>query len=273
MSRLSLLAAVLALLICLTGLSDTITLKNGRTLEGDINKITKDEISIDVSRGDLVATLYYPKSEVVKMEYGPAPAERLEEAYAERLVSVAGSTSADVWFALGDWAAGKFLNEKARAAFRRALKFDPNHADARRALGYNRFEGEWLTDEQIMTRKGFVRFEGNWITPKERDDLLAQRAENEKKQKAEAKARRKEIEELREEVARLKRKVRTRSRPIRFKQDYWPWYPNRVYIMAPYYIGPYTGFQRSTRSNFGTGLRIRGTYDEGSTRIEFRIGV
>ncbi len=52
-----------------------------------------------------------------------------------------------------------------------ALRKDPNHLAARRALGFRRHGGAWLTREQYretldreMRLKGYVRYQGKWYT-------------------------------------------------------------------------------------------------------------
>lgn len=47
------------------------------------------------------------------------------------------------------------------------LRHDPNHAEARKALGYHQAEGRWIRQQDIMTQRGYVRSGGAWRLPQE----------------------------------------------------------------------------------------------------------
>jgi hypothetical protein len=40
---------------------------------------------------------------------------------------------------------------------------DPDHEGAYKALGYEKYEGKWLTGDELMAARGFVRHEGRWL--------------------------------------------------------------------------------------------------------------
>lgn len=52
-------------------------------------------------------------------------------------------------------------------AYERVLARAPDHRAARRALGYEKVDGHWQRDNDLMRAKGFVRHEGCWMTAEE----------------------------------------------------------------------------------------------------------
>ena len=42
------------------------------------------------------------------------------------------------------------------------LKHDPEHAAARKTLGYGKVDGRWVKTEDWMTDRGYVRHRGSW---------------------------------------------------------------------------------------------------------------
>jgi hypothetical protein len=55
----------------------------------------------------------------------------------------------------------------AQAAHRRVVAIDPEHAAARRALGFERVGGRWLSGDDLRRARGFVRSEGRWVLAQE----------------------------------------------------------------------------------------------------------
>jgi hypothetical protein len=47
------------------------------------------------------------------------------------------------------------------------LKLDPNHEEARKALGYSRINGQWVRVDDWYRSLGYVRSEGGWRLPQE----------------------------------------------------------------------------------------------------------
>lgn len=68
----------------------------------------------------------------------------------------------------GQWALAKWCQENQLAAQRethlqRLIEIDPQHEEARRALGYSLRNGQWLTQEEAMARDGYRRYKGKWM--------------------------------------------------------------------------------------------------------------
>lgn len=96
-----------------------------------------------------------------------APANDTERsAWAEKLAAVAKDDLRGTYkLALQLEAQG--FEDLAAEAYERVLALEPDHAAARRALGFERVEGRWLTGEQRQRAKGLIHHEGRWVTSEE----------------------------------------------------------------------------------------------------------
>ena len=83
---------------------------------------------------------------------------------------------------LAEWCRERHLNVQRQAHLRRIIELDPDHADARRALGYSQVDGQWATRDEVMTRRGYVRYKGQWKLPQE-IELLEEKRELHEAQK------------------------------------------------------------------------------------------
>jgi len=84
----------------------------------------------------------------------------------------------------GQWELAEWCRENSNSAARkthleRILELDPNHAAARRALGYTQVEGKWATQDSVMQARGYVKYKGRWVVPQE-VELIEQRRKTEK---------------------------------------------------------------------------------------------
>ncbi len=68
---------------------------------------------------------------------------------------------------LAEWCRKNHLSKFRKTHLERVIELDPNHAPARRGLGYSQVQGQWVTQEQRMTERGFVRYHGTWVMPQE----------------------------------------------------------------------------------------------------------
>jgi hypothetical protein len=102
------------------------------------------------------------------------------------------------YYELGQWAKKKGLTTRANDLLRKAIALDPDHEEARRALGYQKHEGRWLTEDEVMSVRGYVRHEGRWLK-RETVELLLEQA-NQARMEADRQA-------AAERIARMKRDV------------------------------------------------------------------
>jgi len=90
---------------------------------------------------------------------------------------------------LAKWCRDMNLPARVTEEYGKVLAADPDHEEARAALGYQRHQGRWLTQDEINEAQGLVRHKGRWMTPEERDldVVLEQLKETEKKYLSEVK--------------------------------------------------------------------------------------
>jgi len=66
----------------------------------------------------------------------------------ERARAIAKDTAADQ-FELAEWCGRRGLDEQRRAHLTRVIALQPNHAEAREALGFLQVDGRWITEAQL----------------------------------------------------------------------------------------------------------------------------
>ena len=117
------------------GLTLRVTLNDGKTAVGKI-KLGKTKLEVrglgKVKYGDVaVLTEAYPPTEAERTEYATR-AKKLDADQAKR------------WARLGAWAAERDLADEARTAFQKAIDAKPDHAEARKGLGFMKADRAWI---------------------------------------------------------------------------------------------------------------------------------
>jgi hypothetical protein len=89
---------------------------------------------------------------------------------------------AEAIYQLGLWAKTNGLAADSLVLFQHAITVRPDHEFARRALGYQLFQGMWMTPNEVKAAMGLIEFEGDWMTPQAKEGiLLARTLEKERK--------------------------------------------------------------------------------------------
>jgi tetratricopeptide (TPR) repeat protein len=101
----------------------------------------------------------------------PTPAEIDYERIAPRVKD----NVEDQW-KLAKWCRQQGLKQQAAEHAQRVIELDPQHADARRSLGYGFIDGRWVLRQEYLESKGYVRYEGEWRLPEEIELLQSRRA-------------------------------------------------------------------------------------------------
>lgn len=78
---------------------------------------------------------------------------------------------------LAEWCRENKLSKHRRTHLERIIELEPNHAQARHALGYSQVQGRWTTQDDLMKENGYVRYAGKWVLPQEVEILEQQRKE------------------------------------------------------------------------------------------------
>ncbi len=106
------------------------------------------------------------KTDVVKHEQKIGFMER----YGKRLAALAAD-DADAIYEFGLWLIENDWATRARRAFEEVIRLETDHRAARRVLGYKRFEGVWVSPEELNRRRGLIEFQGEWYTKHELETL------------------------------------------------------------------------------------------------------
>jgi hypothetical protein len=88
----------------------------------------------------------------------------------------------DGQWAMAEWCKEAGLLDERKRHLAAVIALDPNHEEARKALGYQRFGSRWLTQDEYMQSQGYQRYKGAWrlkqeveIESRERQNELAQK--------------------------------------------------------------------------------------------------
>lgn len=158
-------ACLLALAVPAWVRADTVTLDNGKTLEGHVID-NGDSITIEMSQGSVTLA----KSRVKSISVKVTPQDEFRRRYAKIQTELEGHKlerpdASQRFFALSQWAGEQELPRGRDEALRRALDLDPDNAAAREAGGYVPCNGRWVTKAERNQLLGFVLHEGQWVTP------------------------------------------------------------------------------------------------------------
>lgn len=133
--RLALIVVFCACVVPVRG--DEFTLTDGRFLEGDI--VYESETFVTIRTADGVVTVN--REDIKSHRKRATPFDE----YRQRLAQL-DPVDTKGHFELGRWCVEKKLLQEAVFCFRKTLSIDPEHADARRELGYVRIAGRWYVD-------------------------------------------------------------------------------------------------------------------------------
>lgn len=165
------LALAISLLAPLAA-ADVVHLRDGRKIEGTVIEQTASKVVVRTK----LAVVEFPAADVARIEKGETP----EQEFSRRLEEARGDAKA--LFDLYLWAKGKGLRSLATKALREVVKADPDHEAARRLLGYERWNGRWVTkrekerlaseaERRQKEAQGLVEYKGRWVTPEEKERL------------------------------------------------------------------------------------------------------
>ncbi len=160
--------ACLVILLAGAARADTVRLTNGEELEGKAEQLSDGSVRLELPSGIKVT---FVSDQYESVTYGATTRDRYEEKR-----KALAPDSAPGHFLLGTWCRQHGLQKEAEAEFREVLRIDPDHAEARQALGYVRQGTTWITKEELHRRRGEVFFEGRWLAEEKKARILAKRA-------------------------------------------------------------------------------------------------
>jgi len=137
------LAIVLGLIAAPSVRGDTFILKDGRQIEGELLNAEQTPRMTFVVRTGAGIQLTLKADQVARVE-----TKSLAERKYEEYVKLMRRDSPEDHWKMAEWCRKSGLDELRTFHMEQVLKYDPNHADARRGLGYSRLDGKWVKPEE-----------------------------------------------------------------------------------------------------------------------------
>ena len=154
---------LLALLVLAApAVGDEVVLRNGSVFSGIVRE-HGDRVTIQMDYG----TMTFRKIDIREVRKMDDPLKELE------LRTVTASAPKD-YYELALWARDRGLQGRGDELLNKAILLDPDHEPARKALGYERHEGQWLKADELMVARGFIKHHGKWLKRETVEQLLAQ---------------------------------------------------------------------------------------------------
>jgi hypothetical protein len=188
-SKMKTLLAFLALVgLASVASADELTLRNGSSFSGAVRE-EGDRVTIETEYG----TMTFKKIDVRSVVKGRDPVRDFEE-------RARSASTVKELVDLAAWAREKGLASRADDLYRKVIVRDPDQPDARKALGYEKVDGLWLSGDELLTARGQVKVNGRWI-PKEaaikvQEQQAAERIEVDRLQQETRAADQRHIEEM-----------------------------------------------------------------------------
>ena len=158
MFRTILLVSFLLLPMTASG-TTVLLLRDGGTLEGELlnpHEISRQAYKIKTA-GGLEISLNARLVERVQSRERPALIEYNAEApFTENTI--------ENHLGWARWCNENQLFDQARLHWRQVLELDPDHAEARQVLGYDRTQNGWVSRQGRMEDRGFIQDRGRWRT-------------------------------------------------------------------------------------------------------------
>lgn len=153
------LAALLAMLVT-RARADIFVLESGGQLQGEwLNRDEQPVTRYQVRTGKLTVTL--PAGQVRET----VRQQPVELEYARRAPLAADTV--DAQWELAEWCRKSALTRQRELHLRRIVELNPNHQQARFALGYQFLKGQWISRSDARRQEGYEFYRGKWMTPQE----------------------------------------------------------------------------------------------------------
>ena len=215
---------LLILLLCAAPVSaDELRLQDGRVFVGIVHDRPQERFRIRMETGRGKFT--FLRSEVLSIRRGRTPLHD----YYDREALLKESQDPSAWLSLFDFSQKHKLSRFEKPLMKKVLDLDPDNDRARLFLGYQKFQGQWMSRSQMREAVGMVQVDGVWMTTAERALLTS------RKLRADLKKAERELEKNRKRVLRRiageysEKKLSTTSSSGFYYRPSWFW---------PYYFRP-----------------------------------
>jgi hypothetical protein len=139
--------------------SELVHLANGGRIQGEVlnpDEIPRATYRIRTPAGEVIVVA---KDQVVKVVHQT----EAEDEY-NRIRPLYPDT-AEGQMELSNWCREHRLGDARDLHLKRVIELDPDHAEARRGLGYMNREGHWVTTADLNEKRGLRLYKGRWLTP------------------------------------------------------------------------------------------------------------
>jgi hypothetical protein len=145
-------ALLLSLAMVSAAAADEVILKNGSSFTGIVRE-QGDKVVVEMDYGSMT----FKKIDVRTIQRGEDVLTQFQE-------KARVATDVRSMMELAAWAKDKGLAGRATELYRKVIVLDPHQAEARKALGYEQVNGQWLQGDDLMTARGYVKVSGRWVT-------------------------------------------------------------------------------------------------------------
>ena len=136
----------------------TVELSLGGHVAGRVARVDQSSRPYVVVRVDEDVRVALPESRVRRVVSSDELAEY-------RRHVVAAGQDAEKHYELARWCSANSLLAQSRHHMQRAIQLDPDHSEARAALGYVEHRGEWVRYDHLQRSRGLVSVSGRWQLP------------------------------------------------------------------------------------------------------------
>ena len=172
--------AMVVVLLCMGSISpvsaDVFLMKSGARIRGEWLNGNEVPLRRYVVRWEHGGQLTVDSTQVTEHIREP---EAISEYH--RLAPDIADSAAEQW-RFAEWCRARGLQEQRKQHLWRVIELEPDHVEARRALGFAEVEGKWVTRKDYFQERGFVYYQGKWRLPQE-VDLLEERQEIERQER------------------------------------------------------------------------------------------
>jgi hypothetical protein len=214
-------AAILSLLLASAASADEVVLKNGSAFSGIVRE-EGDRVVVEMDFG----TMSFKKVDVRSISRGLDPIHEFDE-------KLKAAKDVKGMLELAGWAREKGLGTRSQELYRKILTLDPDQAEARKVLGFEKVNGQWLAGDDLMVARGFVKVSGRWLTKETAELMLEQDAQAKMENERIQLAKRMADQRHSEEMSRIGLE-RERLEVEKQRSDYWGWRNGYYYGSAPW---------------------------------------
>jgi len=145
---------VLLLFLATPVFADTVITTDGRRFEGTVTQ-RDGKVVVTLKKG---VEIILEKADIEKIEVGTSLHDEYEKKKKELVPG-----DADVRYALAQWCKEKGLASEQKEMLEAVIRLSPDHAQARRDLGYVKDGDQWITEDALRKKLGFEKVNGKWV--------------------------------------------------------------------------------------------------------------